>query len=232
MQVFASGKYETSWVDASGAKYGENASWSEGDWNADGFFDSDDFVTAFADGGYEQGPRMDAAAVPEPTTLGLVLAAAFVLFSCMRADGRRFALLLTLLCAPFCNAHADVYRWDNGQVIPGTEGITPGPAVQLDHRQLQYADLRESDLTGASFVQSDLTLASLNLSTLTDVNLSGAVILVANFAYTTGFTKEQLYSTTSYRDKNLLGIQLAGNDLIDWDLSGQNLIARVCLNRI
>ena len=21
--------------------------------------------------------------------------------------------------------HADIYRWDNGQVLPGTEGITP-----------------------------------------------------------------------------------------------------------
>jgi hypothetical protein len=22
---------------------------------------------------------------------------------------------------------ADIYRWDDGQLIPGTEGITPGP---------------------------------------------------------------------------------------------------------
>ena len=29
-------------------------------------FDSADFVTAFVDGGYEQGPRTDVAAVPEP----------------------------------------------------------------------------------------------------------------------------------------------------------------------
>ena len=41
-------------------------SWSEGDWNGDGIFDSSDMVTAFADGGYEQGPRTDAVAVPEP----------------------------------------------------------------------------------------------------------------------------------------------------------------------
>ena len=42
------------------------ASWSEGDWNGDGIFDSSDMVTAFADGGYEKGPRTDAVAVPEP----------------------------------------------------------------------------------------------------------------------------------------------------------------------
>ena len=29
--------------------------------------------------------------------------------------------------------HADIYRWDTGEVIPGTEGIEPGPGVQLDH---------------------------------------------------------------------------------------------------
>ncbi len=46
------------------------AGWSEGDWNGDGVFNSDDFITAFQDGGYEQGPRTDVAAVPEPTTAG------------------------------------------------------------------------------------------------------------------------------------------------------------------
>src|SRR5687767_7641393 len=26
-------------------------------------------------------------------------------------------------------AQADIFRWDNGQLIPGTEGIMPGPGV-------------------------------------------------------------------------------------------------------
>ena len=39
----------------------------------------------------------------------------------------------------------------------------------------------------------------------------------------TGFTKEQLYSTASYQEKNLQGIGLDGNDLSGWDFSGQNL---------
>ena len=56
MQVFATGKYET----------GQEAGWAEGNWNGDGVFDSSDMVRAFVDGGYEKGPRMDAAAVPEP----------------------------------------------------------------------------------------------------------------------------------------------------------------------
>ena len=52
----------------------ESASWAEGDWNGDGIFDSSDMVTAFADGGYEKGPRADVAAVPEPTSVLLLMA--------------------------------------------------------------------------------------------------------------------------------------------------------------
>jgi hypothetical protein len=62
-QVFAAGKYET----------GEEAGWANGDWNGDGFFSSRDMVAAFVDGGYEMGPRTDAAAVPEPTSAVLLL---------------------------------------------------------------------------------------------------------------------------------------------------------------
>ena len=58
----------------------------------------------------------------------------------VRAMATRWQLSAVTLCvilaAPFA-LHADIYRWDNGQVIPGTEGIEPGPGVQLDHRQLE-----------------------------------------------------------------------------------------------
>ena len=39
-----------------------------------------------------------------------------------------------------------------------------------------------------------------------------------------GFRRKQLYSTASYKAKNLQGISLEQNDLIGWDFSGQNLI--------
>ena len=42
-------------------------------------------------------------------------------------------------------------------MIPGTEGITPGPGVQLHHMNLKYAALGGADLTGANFEGSDLT---------------------------------------------------------------------------
>ena len=56
--------------------------------------------------------------------------------------------LCTLLTTPL--VRADIYRWDTGEVIPGTEGIEPGPGVQLDHMDLEYASLWEEDLTGAN----------------------------------------------------------------------------------
>lgn len=36
---------------------------------------------------------------------------------------------------------AQVFRWDNGQLIPGTEDVTIGPDVQLDGLDLAWADL-------------------------------------------------------------------------------------------
>jgi len=53
-------------------------------------------------------------------------------------------------------ARADIYRWDTGEVIPGTEGIQPAPDVELSHLELQFADLRHLDLTGSRFISSNL----------------------------------------------------------------------------
>ena len=66
VQVFAAGTYET----------GQRAGWAEGNWDADedGFFNSSDMVSAFVDGGYEKGPRTGAVAVPEPTSVLLLMA--------------------------------------------------------------------------------------------------------------------------------------------------------------
>ena len=102
-------------------------------------------------------------------------------------------------------------------------GITPGPDVQLDHRELEFAVLASIDLTVANFSKSNLANVALISSTLTNANLAGTLVTGARFDNTTGFTKEQLYSTQSYEDKNLEGIGLKQNDLTGWDFSGQNL---------
>ena len=62
--VFTAGEYE----DAAAG----NSTWATGDWNGDSEFNSSDFVAAFVGGGYELGPRAAVAAVPEPTSLGLL----------------------------------------------------------------------------------------------------------------------------------------------------------------
>ena len=38
------------------------------------------------------------------------------------------AVVFTLV---FSSVHADIIRWDTGEVIPGTEGITPGPSTGM-----------------------------------------------------------------------------------------------------
>ncbi len=100
---------------------------------------------------------------------------------------------------------------------------------------LEGADLRGANLQGASFRQATLTSADLSHTNLeganvdsarlTGADLTGAVVKGASFPETTsrGFTQEQLYSTASYRAKDLAGIHLALNDLSGWNFAGQNL---------
>ena len=85
-----------------------------------------------------------------------------------------------------------------------------------------------ADLTSASFAGANLTDAKFSLSPFTSVDLTGAIVAGADLgvgvfpAPGSTFTREQLYSTASYQDKNLRGIVLNG-DLTGWDLSGQDL---------
>jgi hypothetical protein len=66
--VLASGTYEAE----------VSSVWTTGDFNGDGRTNSSDLVAALAGGGYELGPRAAAAAVPEPSTIGLLLTAFIV----------------------------------------------------------------------------------------------------------------------------------------------------------
>jgi PEP-CTERM motif len=70
--VFGQGKYET----------GEMATWVQGDWDGNMLFNTSDLVFAFSDGGYSAaaGP----AAVPEPSSLALVLLSGLGLLGIVR----------------------------------------------------------------------------------------------------------------------------------------------------
>jgi uncharacterized protein YjbI with pentapeptide repeats len=152
-------------------------------------------------------------------------------------NSRHHLMAWALLCTAAIlgdAARADIYRWDNGQLIPGTEGITPGPGVQLDNRQLEFARLWDTNLTDANFASANLSNAMFVYSTLANANLTGAKVTGAILASTTpyGFTKEQLYSTASYQERDLQGLVLATyydawfaapNNLVGSDFNGQDL---------
>ena len=93
--------------------------------------------------------------------------------------------------------HADIYRWDTGEVIPGTEGIEPGPGLDLSSQihwepevglvsdgpwntgghNLRYADFSNGvDLTGATFRRSWLDYSDFSGANLTNVDLGGAIV--------------------------------------------------------
>ena len=170
----------------------------------------------------------------------------------------RFTLLALAVCLPFrmVAANADVLNWQTNEVIPGTEGITPGPGVDFwalnnDGFDLSFADFGGFDLTGgvfdnanlsnALFDGSNLQGASLEYTDLSDADFDDANLERANARgsdlsratfdaavirgvdfYKANLSREQLYSTESYREKDLRGIEVSSS-MQDWDLAGQDL---------
>jgi hypothetical protein len=63
--VFQAGEYDDN--------FALNSTWAEGDWNGDGDFDSGDLVAAFQDGGYDMGPKAAVQAIPEPSSLVIMV---------------------------------------------------------------------------------------------------------------------------------------------------------------
>ncbi|MFO0914180.1 MAG: pentapeptide repeat-containing protein [Pirellulales bacterium] len=155
-----------------------------------------------------------------------------------------FVVSLAIGLCPVIAAHAQIYRWDNGQVIPGTEGIKLGPGVLLSGwnspaSNLRYGnfkgDLSKGDLknswfdsarfSGTNLTGADLSYASFDSVDFTGANLTDAIVTGANFSSTTsrGLTEAQLKSTAGYRTKDLHEIWLGYNDLDGWDFRRQNL---------
>ena len=99
-------------------------------------------------------------------------------------------ILTNVVCVGLVSA--DIYRWDTGELIPGTEEIQPGPGVQLNGLDLRYADLGSRELSGANFTSSRLDYARFSKSVLLDAIFDDAVITGADFWRTTnaGFTED------------------------------------------
>ena len=112
--------------------------------------------------------------------------------------------------------------------------------IRLGGNDLSGWDFQGQDLTNASFesgtlfgaVMSNANIIPPNIrnmafdaSSLERAIFTDALIGGANFNFTTsrGFTQAQLKATKSYQDKDLSGISLMGNNLINWEFQGQNL---------
>ena len=89
------------------------------------------------------------------------------------------AILTSFACSV---TDADIVNWQTGEVIAGTEGVDPGPGINLTRQDLRFAKLSQVDLTGADFGYATLTNADLSQAnliyayfgdaTLTNVDLS------------------------------------------------------------
>ncbi len=146
-------------------------------------------------------------------------------------------VILTLLAPALSMQAEDVYNWNKPEE---TTGYWNGIYFQIRNSDTgfpsksetgAYSDFRNQDLSGRVFQISNYTIG-LDLS---NAKFDNAIIANARFLGVSehGFTKEMLYATKSYADKNLNGISFAASginvasysysNLSGWDFSGQSL---------
>jgi uncharacterized protein YjbI with pentapeptide repeats len=90
-------------------------------------------------------------------------------------------------------------------------------------KDLSGTKLYRMDIRGANFASFDLTNATIADSNLTNIDFTESIISGVAFGGS-NLTASQLYSTASYRAKDLGKISLLYYDLSGWNLAGQNLI--------
>ena len=103
--------------------------------------------------------------------------------------------------------------------------------AQFDGTNLTRANLSGSDLTGARLsgfltnarlTNTNLTNASLGGARVQGTDFTGAAIRGAGFGWS-AVSKEQIYSTASYQDKDLRGVNFFAKFLGDWDFTDQRI---------
>ena len=109
--------------------------------------------------------------------------------------------------------------------------------LHADNENFSYGELNERDFSNQSLKNSTWTHADLSNASFAGANLDGANFedaslngtdftdaIITNMYWGASFTRNQLYSTASYKNKDLSGLKLEyykfNNNL---DLSGQNL---------
>lgn len=129
-----------------------------------------------------------------------------------------------------CFVCGDIFT-SEGVRIEGTEGITPGPGVQLDNRNLEFARLSRMDLSGGNFANSNLRFSWFTRTTLTNSNFHGANLENANMrgadlenANLTGAILENAYLRQArFMNANLTGVNLSNTNMRHAILNGANL---------
>lgn len=95
--------------------------------------------------------------------------------------------------------------------------------IDFQDQNLTYDNFQWQNLTDANFTNANLTNAILRNATLTGANFTNAIIKGVNFDFVKTLTKEQIYSTASYKNRDLSGISFGQVELSGIDFSGQNL---------
>ena len=99
--------------------------------------------------------------------------------------------------------------------------LTVKPEANSNGSGFDFATLKNVDFTGAN-----LSGVNFQGADVLNANFTDAIINDTDFGETYGvrnFVRDQLYSTRSYKEKNLTGIIFGQKDLSYWDFSHQNL---------
>jgi uncharacterized protein YjbI with pentapeptide repeats len=146
---------------------------------------------------------------------------------------------MLVLCLPMHVLQADIKNWQTGETIPGTEGITPGPGIDLSNwntptMNLEFADLADTNLEGANFHDSVLSYAwfqranlmnarfthflaggSLLGADLTQANLTGASF--SRFGLANANFTDSVAIGAGFDKAFLSGANMSGADLTNAD---------------
>ena len=97
--------------------------------------------------------------------------------------------------------------------------------ARFDNTSLTLTIFDQSDLSGTQFVGANLTDAAFEESNLAGANFTDAQIRATRFIAPANLTDEQIYSTASYKTKNMQGAVFAAVPMQGWDLSSIELEA-------
>ncbi len=131
----------------------------------------------------------------------------------------------------FTGASLNYTNFSGTNLLPAQLATTASYATSKNLTGCKFDNV---DLSSFSFAGQTISYASFIRANLSSSDFTNAVILNTILSDTTshGFTKEQLYSTFSYKNKNLTYVDLTANDLTGWDFSNQNLSNATLANSI